>query len=853
MNPFRKLNRRKSRTRAPGGRLVSLFLPLGAGVVVAALMINLGLTQFLVRGYLGEDGFAVPQGSLSGQLRSDDASGVVSLLKVEMGDAVYTRAIGSNGYFVGEEKTAISSGYPLYTRDGQVLYFLDDSLNMVTQGWDVLGSYDGLYLSDGVTYNADNTQADLDRVLLVQVDGGYQLAQKAVITSAMHGNTIPMNAVCAFGKTEIVYYSYLNNTLEGHSLRMAEGATITIGEDTYSYEDFLKRLGLWEEQPAKEPELPEPTSSPEPSEEPGPSVVPEPSTSPAPSAEPEPSPSQKPTPGQKPSPEPEPSTGPVPTSSPAPTPAPAEPAQPGAKPSQQPEGGDKEPKPPEDVVDQPAPPNASPDEEPEAPAEPERPGGNDDDPSYQEPTVSFGELQPWVYTLSSEAEISDPASRLRNGGVQLYVYQIVNGRETRILRQTATATGTVVLGQLPPANEYHVVAEYDYKDANGITRSKTIDLGRATTLGYDALEPIVFSIRDENVQIVTEEDRVQVFSNCLQGRDLVFPNISNGLVTEVESGTRPSGVKFDKAESYVNSLTLTATANTGGSAFAARATSQDTELKMSGRALQLLCSGYTLSHWETADQLKAGTQYTYTITMKDRYGVELELETNQESYSGHTCKTTPSVQIKVPDATNTVNSTQITVNWKNPDQAVIGADPRQDAVLPEGWKAALYLFESDDESREPLMLHAYRLNENGKHIDADGNVVEGTQADTHGYYLPIAVNEGDGISAVTQWVIKDLEPYTSYTAVVVCGSYDIEDGRAHVSEELESSQSFMTVSLRSRVSYTAEVDEITHNDARLKFRLNSTDAELIPLLSELTFSLENRASGRGIGSFTLRK
>ena len=144
MNPLKNLIHRKPASRTAGRKNVTALAPLGVGMAVVALLMNLGLTQFLVRSYLAQDGFAVPTNSLSALLRGADDSGEVSLLEVEMGDAVYTRALGSRDYFIGEDKKAVSSGYPVYTREGQVLYFLDDSLKMVTEEWEALGSYDGL-------------------------------------------------------------------------------------------------------------------------------------------------------------------------------------------------------------------------------------------------------------------------------------------------------------------------------------------------------------------------------------------------------------------------------------------------------------------------------------------------------------------------------------------------------------------------------------------------------------------------------------------------------------------------------------------------------------------------------------
>ena len=813
MGFLKKLGGRMEARRQPGGKRSRAAIPVGAGLTAIALLLNLGLTQFMILGYLQQDGFAVPQNTLAALLRSSDAAGTVPLVSVEMGEAIYARAIGSRDYFIGEDKRSISNGYPIYIRDGLVLYFLDGSLRMVTGDWGSINGYDGLYLSDGVTFNADNTQADLERILMVQVDGGYILAQEAKVSSALRSTTMPMNAACAFFETEIVFYSYREGVMTGDRIQMAEGATIEIDGVIYAYQDFLERLGLWAEAPEKLVEIPEEqppladASTDENDKTARPIVIRPEDASPA-----------------KPS-------------------DPAQPAPDDRKPVIPPSnpGTNLEPKPPADNPEAPSGPIDSPDSNPATPETPANPPVVN--PDYVKPEVSFGELSAWVYTLSTEASIYDPAHVLRNGGVQLYIYQVENDRETPVLRQTVSASGLAILGQVRPSTRFHVVAEFSYRDENNILRSEQLDLGYATTLGFDTLEPIAFSLRDETVQGIGLEP-VEIFSRSLQGRDIVFSNISNGISVEVDdqpAASSSAGLK--RAEGYVNVLTLHAVAEGSKTA---------TDLRMDSRALRLLCSGYTLSHWETPKQLKSGTQYTYTVTMGDRFGNQFTVVPNQSSYSGHTCKLEPSVIIRVPDATNVTNSTQIDVTWRNPDQAEVQADTRADSVMGSEIVAGLYLVRTGEEGGPPLTLTAYRVNSSGQPVNAAGQVVSEAQATVTGPYLPIAATQ-NGSDVSTSWVVKDLVPFSSYTAAVKCGSYIIDDGKVHLGEDLETSCQFLTISLRSRVSYTAQVDGISSEDARLRFQMNPTDEVLIPLIDQVNFTLQKRTSGEMVGSFGLFK
>ena len=184
----------KRKQERQGRPHVKPLIPFLAALVVAAVLLTLGLTQFTQAGYLAQSGFAV-SGDELGRLLKSGETGNVCLASVDMGDALFVRSLSRNTYYVGDEKTEINAGYPVFAREGQLLYFLDDSLSMVTENWEVLGTYEGLYLSEGTTFNADRQQADIDRVLLVKVDGGYLLARQPEdislrdIIVAMEGTT----------------------------------------------------------------------------------------------------------------------------------------------------------------------------------------------------------------------------------------------------------------------------------------------------------------------------------------------------------------------------------------------------------------------------------------------------------------------------------------------------------------------------------------------------------------------------------------------------------------------------------------------------------------------------------------
>ncbi len=831
---------RRAVGRVSGGSGLAMAAVSALGVVAALLC--LGLTQFSALAYLAQDGYAVAPDTLSKSLRNQTQD-IIVLERADMGEAVYTRAVSGETYFIGEDKREISAGYPLFTQSGQVLYFLDDSLKMVTTQWETLPSYEGLRLSDGVTFNADRSQADIAEVALVQVNGGYQVARETTVTGAGRTAHIPMNAVCAFGEESILYYSYDRGVLSGASVTVAPGGTITVGENTYGYLDFLERLGLWARRETAVP--PTTTATPRPTETAQLTEKPVSTADAAGSFAGATGTSSQQGIGEggedaagetggeaagngtnvtegKPSrPAPE---GSKPENTPT--------VPPQREPTSQPAPPTETPPPASDVVEKPAPPASGGGSTPAPPDPPSPPV--DPNPGYVEPKVSFSEkLESWVYTVSVTAIVSDPANVLK-GGVQIYIYEVgENGSEVQVLRRIITTSGTVALGQLKPNTEHHITASYKYTDKLGYPQSKTLEVGRARTGEFSELEPISLSFYDHG-RTPAGGTAVEVYSNSLQMRNLVLDNIKNGTVTEVGGVTTHPNADPLKAETYINSFQVLAKATVSHN---------ETPMVMDSAALRLLREGFTLSHWETPDALRSGTAYDYTITLLDRYGNQFGLA-GDTAGSGNTCSQAPTVAITVPAKSNIAGSTLIQVSWKNPENAPIGPNPH-DGVMGDKQIAGLYLVEK---GKAVIPANA---------VELEGYPSTGTAANkVKGRFLPITVNSDGSVTNVnTGWVLTNLPVLTSYTAGVLCGDYNVDDNRTHYDETLKKTTDFLTASLSNlgTISYTAEVDELTQTTGRLKFRMNSADQRLLPLLDEVIFTVRQKNGGGEVQKLSLSR
>ena len=848
---------------------MQLIVPGTIGVVVAALLLNLGLTNFSVKGYLYDEGYAVPQDKLYAALNNDSILESIALVPVSAGDVIYTRAMGGKDYYVGESKTPVSSSYPVFARNGQVLYFIDDSIALVTSDWDVLGTYDGLSLTNGITFNTDNSRADIAEILLAKVSGGYIAAREINLYNNVASGRIPMNSVCDFTEDRILYFSYDDGMLTGHYLSVPLNANISVGDHEYTYLDFLKKLGLWtekyervqngEEIPPEDPAeeiLPEETEDPSGTEtgtntghnghtggtNQNSETISE-LVSETESGMGEESPASGETTGHEYNPADQPDREPKAPEQPqkssvTPQAPPAIPASGGSSSSGGGGGGSA----PSDVFQQPGPAIFNPDEvpaDPVPPAEVESP-----DPEWKEPTVSFGPLSSWVYTVDTDAVVEDPARVIQGGGVSLTVYKIDNGKETQVLRRVVNSSGTISLGQLPPDGEYHVAASYEYKDILGYRKKVELDLGKTGTKSFSELGTVSIELRDY-LDNFAPSDAVQLYSTRVQVRDFVFPGVENGSAP-VEVG----GVKTYPAadphspETYINTLSL---------AFkGAEPLKFDQVINVDSSALNLLRLGFTLSHWETQAVLKSGGEYNFTISASDRYGNAFTIETNKDTYYGRTSKLEPYVNIIVPQNDNHAGSILFETTFSNPDGALISANPGTDSstvqVLGPDTKAALYIVPAGAEitPENAVSLNAYQL---------DASKVKHEVADVR--FLPVGIAENGSASVKTEWTITNLPVMQSYNAVVLCGCYDIGDGLFHFDENLENTTNFLTSSMSNMgtIPFTNnDAENLSNNSADLKLRMIYNENEkyfnalLLPMLRELEFGFRT-STGAEAGSF----
>ena len=112
-------------------------------------------------GTIEDEGFAMPASTGIEQSLAGGGGEPVALAEVKYDDVVYKTV---TGYFVGEDRSKIDIVYPLYINGGAGIRFLGEENWLITKDVELYETFHGLYVSEGISYNVDMTQADTKNV-----------------------------------------------------------------------------------------------------------------------------------------------------------------------------------------------------------------------------------------------------------------------------------------------------------------------------------------------------------------------------------------------------------------------------------------------------------------------------------------------------------------------------------------------------------------------------------------------------------------------------------------------------------------------------------------------------------------
>jgi hypothetical protein len=288
-----------------------------AVAAVAAVAVVLAFAYFYQMSVIGEVGFQAIV--LDGEdwisnLKSDvpdPGREYIAPAFLSAGDMLYERA---GSIYAGPDKRKLMPGMPLFVNDSTAVLSISDDAELITEDFERLGTYYGMLVSGGHSFNADDmTRADPNRFILMSVkpDIFSNVQEMTVRTQTGYTELIPLNSVVYHAPDSISYYA-CEDTQDAarfvfHRIEGVSGDSVILFENAaLGYHDYLRALGSMTAAPP-EPEI---TPTPTPTVTPTPTATPTLTPTPTPTATPTPTP----TPTAEPTPTPTPTTEPTPTS-----------------------------------------------------------------------------------------------------------------------------------------------------------------------------------------------------------------------------------------------------------------------------------------------------------------------------------------------------------------------------------------------------------------------------------------------------------------------------------------------------------------------------------------------------------
>lgn len=180
-----------------------------------------------------------------------DDSGVKELQSepVAASDTIYERG---GKLYLGEDKKQLSFAYPFFVNNGTAVFCINESAMAVTDEFDFVPTYQGLYISEGISFNQDMERAYREDFLFLHLSNGLFLntMELTVNKSDLPGNTLASNSVLTFYEDEVRYFSLDENGV--FRLTSVTGLTeesfVRINGKEYDYYDLLERLGIYEKE-----------------------------------------------------------------------------------------------------------------------------------------------------------------------------------------------------------------------------------------------------------------------------------------------------------------------------------------------------------------------------------------------------------------------------------------------------------------------------------------------------------------------------------------------------------------------------------------------------------------------------
>ncbi len=221
-------------------KIVCLFVVVMAGILFFLHQYNMRYVRNLE--YAGT---TVTDREVFAQLQQGTAEigSAVWLPHFAANEPLYRR--GSH-YYIGEEHIRIQDGAPLFVNDGTYVNLIGGEGELIDAEWIRQPAMAGMYLSNGQSFNYDGTMADDEPVFFFHMDNGLYVNTKNLYLHGLLQDTeIPVNSFAHIDENGIRYLARQDGELMIYgSFTQVFDATVEIGGQTMSYQDFLIKLGI---------------------------------------------------------------------------------------------------------------------------------------------------------------------------------------------------------------------------------------------------------------------------------------------------------------------------------------------------------------------------------------------------------------------------------------------------------------------------------------------------------------------------------------------------------------------------------------------------------------------------------
>lgn len=225
---------------------------IAIATILVFLLVYAIFSQVTELSVIEYDGYAVDNNNIAQNLISENITireARVKSIKFSAYDNIYKQY--NNIYIGKDERTKIDETFPLYVNNNLTIINLSNKSTLIDEQFVKYDGYPDSLLSEGILYNrGDNERADYNNYYFLVMPSGMHINSKVLtIKTSLREIKISLNSIINFEEDKIKYYSLEDDTFIYYKIDdVDDNSIITIEGKDYKYIDFLKKLGVYEEE-----------------------------------------------------------------------------------------------------------------------------------------------------------------------------------------------------------------------------------------------------------------------------------------------------------------------------------------------------------------------------------------------------------------------------------------------------------------------------------------------------------------------------------------------------------------------------------------------------------------------------